>query len=82
MPQPDLGVNSFNVGGLSVVIDVGGGFTDGTIGFENLTSGETITDRIRIGGVSVGESAGVDKLKKVADIVSKSAIAKKRSTGC
>jgi hypothetical protein len=77
MPRPDWWVNSFSVGGLSVVIDVGGGFADGTIGFENLTSGETITDRIRIGGFSVGESAGVDKLKKVADILAKSAIAKK-----
>jgi hypothetical protein len=77
LPQPDWWVNSLSVGGLSLVIDVGGGFADGTIGFENLASGETITDRIRIGGVSVGASGGVDKLKTVTDILSKSAIAKK-----
>jgi hypothetical protein len=77
MPRPDWWVNSFSVGGLSLVIEVGGGYADGTIGFENLTSGETITDHITIGGFSVGESVGIDKLKKVADILSKSAIAKK-----
>ncbi|HLK82530.1 MAG TPA: hypothetical protein VKT99_13705 [Xanthobacteraceae bacterium] len=77
MPRPDWWVNSFSVGGLSLVIEVGGGFADGTIGFENLTSGETITDHIRIGGFSVGESVGVDKLKKVVDILAKSSIAKK-----
>jgi hypothetical protein len=77
LPQPNWWVNSLSVGGLSLVIEVGGGFADGTIGFENLTSGETITDRIRIGGVSVGASAGVDKLKTVTGILSKSAIAKK-----
>lgn len=77
IPQPDWWVNSFSVGGLSLVITVGGGYADGNIGFENLTSGETITDRITIGGVSVGESAGFDKLKKVADILAKSAIGKK-----
>jgi hypothetical protein len=53
------------------------GFADGTIGFENLTSGETFTDRIRLGGVSVGASAGIDKLKTVTDILSKSAVVKK-----
>jgi hypothetical protein len=59
LPQADWWVNSLSVGGLSLVFEVGGGFADGTIGFENLTSRETITDRIRIGGVSVGASAGV-----------------------
>lgn len=64
LPRPDWWVNSFSAGGLSIVIEVGRGFA-------NLTSGETITDRISIGGVSVGDSAGIDKLNKVGDILSK-----------
>jgi len=36
LPQADWWVNSLSVGGLSLVFEVGGGFADGTIGFENL----------------------------------------------
>lgn len=74
---PDWWIKSFSVSGLQLVITVGGGFADGTIEFENISSGEDITDKIRIAGISVGESVGIDKIKKVADILSKSAIAKK-----
>ena len=78
IPTPDWWVTSLSVGGISIVATVGGGFADGTIGFENIAiGGEVITDHITIGGPSIGESAGLDKLDKVAKFLKGSAIASK-----
>ena len=75
---PDWWVTSLSVGGLSIIATVGGGFVDGTIGFENIAiGGEVITDSITMGGPSIGESAGLDKLDKVAKLLKESAIAAK-----
>jgi hypothetical protein len=74
---PAWWVDSLNVGGLSVVINVGGGYADGTIGFENIVTGEKPIGAITIAGASLGESAGVDKIGKLAAILSSHPIAKK-----
>ncbi len=60
-PQPDPDpspvpwwVDSLSVGGLTIIDGAGGGFSDGTIGFENVNTHEKAISNITLGGVSAG----------------------------
>ncbi len=77
VPEANWWITNLSVSGLEVVFTVGGGFADGTITFEDIAGGAVVTNNIRMGGIAVGASVGLDKIPKLGEIIGKNPLVKK-----